>query len=127
MQITKINGSNQDILKSITRSGFVNEDVYNIPTLLGLIDKLAVFSTMCEVFHTEKTGKFSMNEYSLGDSYLEQCLRYKDQVCRAIALKSMSCYIKDPLDSIKLSGKVVTSSKGTYKLSLNYRIDGFVG
>lgn len=127
MRITKINGSTTDVFKTLERNGLVRQGNVSVPTLIGLIPKASLFSSLCSVYTTAVTEPFSAGEYSIGQDYADQSTRYNGKVCRAIALDSKSCYIKSVGDYMRLSGEVNTSSAGEYELYLDFYVDGFVG
>ncbi len=125
--ISKLYGNYQDVFKTVERNGIVRSPEVSVSSLIGLIPKLSLLSTLCSSYTVATTGYFGSGEYDIGNSYDEQVIRYNNQVCRAISLNSNNSYIQYIGDYMHLSGIVVTSGSGTYRCSLSFTVDGFVG
>ncbi len=126
MSISKLGGKTTDVFVKSSLGGIVNETSVNLLTLLGLVPKLSVLTTICSAFTTVKTSPFNVDPYIIGDTYEEQYQRYNGNVCRAIGFNSKGCYIKHIGDRISLHGTVRCDSAGRYQCALDFYIDGFI-
>lgn len=119
LKIDKLGPSTNNIFIWWEMSGSVTNSNLNVVTLIGLVPKLSIASTMWSALEIYRTGPFDGGVVYFGETITEQVNRW-GKVIRGIAFDSDNVYMESEGQMMTIRGGYSASGTPTYAIDCKY-------